>query len=95
MDDALAPVSGLGHRKFVSESFLGCVVCRKDLDGQHKIPGQHAHWKSWGEALIPRVLALRNADAWSTSELHPISEPQIRYRGEIGCVVGYESQVEV
>jgi hypothetical protein len=49
------------------------------LDDQPKNPGQHAHQINWGDGLLPRVLALRSANVWSTSEMHPISEPQIRH----------------
>ena len=55
------------------------VDYRKDLDDQPKNPGQHAHQINWGDGLLPRVLALRSANVWSTSEMHPISEPQIRH----------------
>jgi hypothetical protein len=81
LGDAIGPLSDCGHSKFVSESFLGGVDYRKVLDGQPKNPGQHAHRISWGDGLLPRVMALRNAYVWSTSEMHPISEPQIRHCG--------------
>jgi hypothetical protein len=43
LGDAIGPVSDFGHRMLVSESFLGGVDYRKDLDGQPKNSGQHAH----------------------------------------------------